>query len=119
MPKRINTHKVFTPKLQGDGSYVTFRSIPYGRVKEIQRQFAEVAEQSTETKIEETNALMESLFKELVTEWNWVDDKGTDMKLPSEGLDIGTLNAEEVEFLSNQIVEQMGLKAQVTAKQKN
>ena len=98
MPKRQATRRVDSEKVMGDDSYVVLRSLKYGNARKIVNQAKEMGD-------EEAEEAMNDLLKEVVAEWNWVDDEGDPLPLPSEGLDVNDLYPHEINFLVNSLVE--------------
>lgn len=102
MAKRrsISREKCFA--VQGEGSWVKIRKLSFGQVAKIQNM-----DEDEMSKEAETEMLME-LVKTQVVEWNWVDDDGEPMSIPSELEDFNAMTAEEFNFLLNIILDGIG-----------
>lgn len=74
MPQRDSTRRLDSSEVQGDGSYVVFRRLEVGLVKEIR------SNPNGKTNLELN---MDSILA-CVVDWNWVDDEGTPLPLPNE-----------------------------------
>jgi len=98
MPKRMSTFKVESDIVQGDGSWVLFRAVPYELVTEAAG--AAAGETNPAYEIEFT----ERLLKVGIAKWNWVDDDDKPMPTPQEGLPVGKLLTSEIEFLVNSLL---------------
>ncbi len=93
MPKRQNIYTILSDEVQGSGSFVKVRAIRYGEA----RQMAPVL--TSEDPEVSGPALIEMLIKHVV-EWNWVDDVGDALPLPTSGDIIDDLTAQEIKFLA-------------------
>jgi hypothetical protein len=94
MAQRISTHKVLSDEVQGEGSYVVLRALPYSMISERskvdQDDFAQVL------------AFNETFLASVVVDWNWVNDAGEALPLPSA--DPGVVNQlviPEFQFIAN------------------
>jgi hypothetical protein len=92
MPQRQNQVKIKSDEVQGEGSFVIFRRLTFGQT----REFGPLLKDENKY-VEGVNALLTAC----VAEWNWVDDAGKPLALPSEGLDLNTLANDEILFLIN------------------
>jgi len=76
MAQRVSTRKVLSDEVQGDGSYVMLRALPYSmisqRAKIDQNDFDQVL------------AFNEQFMAAVVVDWNWVDDAGEKLPLPAD-----------------------------------
>ena len=83
--KRVKRYD--TASVQGEGSYIVLRRPLYGRTKNFGKGL----------ELEE----IETLLCELLIEWNWVDDDGRSLPLPSEDKSVlDQLTDEEFLFLA-------------------
>ena len=85
--------KVDSDEVQGAGSFVRMRSIPYGRIKQARQKDAEGAD------VEAQEAFMQEIIKDAVVEWDWVNDAGEALPIPSGGLNFDELTTDEFSFL--------------------
>lgn len=76
MAHRVSTRKVLSDDVQGDGSYVVLRALPYGMIS----QRAKI-DQSDFDQVLEFN---QQFLAAVVVEWNWVDDAGEPLPLPAD-----------------------------------
>lgn len=76
MAQRITTRKVLSDEVQGEGSYVMLRALPYGMVTQRTKINQEDMEQLLQFNRE--------FLAEVVADWNWVDDQGTPLPLPAD-----------------------------------
>ena len=90
MPQRQNqvTHK--SDEVQGEGSFVVMHRLTFGQVQKFGPLLL-----SDEKYVEGVNALLVAC----VAKWNWVDDEGQPLALPSEGLNLDILSNDEILFL--------------------
>lgn len=110
MPERKGTIRVDASEVQGTDAFVVIQKMSYGAKRRAALMLAEafggtlpanLAEAQIPANVEflRANASFTlELLAEGVLDWNWVDDKGTLMKLPADG-GIDGLTDEEVEFL--------------------
>lgn len=97
MANRQSTRRVGSEAVQGEDSFVVFREMEFGTVLEAMKKGA------GSTNPAEEKEFTERLFKEAVIDWNWVDDNGAPLPLPSKGLEIERLLTTEVIWLVEQI----------------
>ena len=104
MAQRQSTRKVLSDEVQGAGSYVMLRALEYGLIEERMKLDADDA-----------GAILDfnrEFVKAIVVDWNWVDDAGALLPVPSEDPSvISRLVMPEFEFLAsasglNQAAEQ-------------
>lgn len=108
MPQRITNRKIDTPELQGEGSFIVIKSLPYGVTRQLNRistlmQDTENMEKETPERrlqiVEDGVAFTDKIVIDSLVEWNWVDDLGNPMSLPSKPEDLDTLTFEEIQFI--------------------
>lgn len=97
MASRMSTFKVSSEEIQGKDSYVVFKYMKFGTVMEAMKKADD-----PKSKPDEEKAFTVKLLSEAVVEWNWVDDGGKPLPLPSEGLEIESLLTNEVMWLVDQ-----------------
>jgi hypothetical protein len=97
MASRKSTFKVGSEEIQGEDSYVVFHQMSFGMVLEAMKKG------EGKTKPDEEKDFTERLLKDAVVEWNWVDDNGDLLPLPSKGLVIESLLTNEIMWLVEQI----------------
>jgi hypothetical protein len=97
MPKRKYTarQKIDSEAVQGEGSYVVMRRPTWEDIEAL------VGEDGSLDNLTEMQA-GKLLIKDLVEEWNWVDDKDEPLAQPSEDI-FKTLPIEEIMFLVEQV----------------
>jgi len=96
---RQSVRKIDTEALQGKGSYVVLSGLKVSEVKEMQ----------TKAEAEDYDAFSGGLeiVARHIKDWNWEDDDGNALPLPSEDADVmGKLTMQETEFLSKQLLGQ-------------
>jgi len=76
-PQRQNVQTYETTEVQGVGSYVKVRAMTFGQ----SRQMRKIREGMTD---EDKVNWSEKIIKQHVIDWNWVDDDGNPLPLPSE-----------------------------------
>lgn len=104
---RVTSRRVETPELQGEGSFVVFRKLSHGAVKEVRRfmVIGDVKERKdlTVEQIDEMITKEETLTLELVSngivEWNWQDDAGNPLPIPKTTEDLDKMTDEEVQYI--------------------
>jgi len=99
MAKRKTSMREYkTPALQGAGSYVIFKALTVGEIKEIRE---------TRTEVDDGDAFevgLDTIAKHLIG-WNWVDDDGDALPLPSEDPEvINLLTDDECTFLAEKLI---------------
>lgn len=76
MAQRVSTRKVLSDEVQGEGSYVVLRALPYSMISARagvdQNDFTQVL------------AFNETFLASVVVDWNWVDDAGEPLPLPAD-----------------------------------
>lgn len=89
--------RVESDAVQGPGSFVTFRKPDW---KAMRKAMKGTDLQGAEAEI--GLAMMDELVPEMVVAWNWTDDEGKPLPVPSKDAEVfGSLTAEEVMFLIN------------------
>lgn len=76
MAQRVTTRKVLSDEVQGEGSYVMLRALPYGMVTRRSRIDPD--------NMDELMAFNREFLAEIVVDWNWVDDAGKSLSLPAD-----------------------------------
>lgn len=89
MAQRVTTRKVLSDEVQGAGSYVMLRALPYGMV--TRRAKIDQAD------MEQVLAFNQEFLAEVVVDWNWVDDAGAPLALPAQ---VDQLVIPEFEFIA-------------------
>ena len=72
MPQRQNTKRVKSDEVQGEDSWVEVRRLTYGEIVTMRAS-------SGGDRLEQSAAVVTAI----VINWNWVDDAGTPLPLPS------------------------------------
>ena len=72
MPERKGTITVESERVQGEGSWVRVRRLTMGEIRGLRKAEGDTFE------------LGESLVRERVVAWNWVDEKGQPLPQPGE-----------------------------------
>lgn len=99
MPQRLNLNRVETPKVQGDDSYVVVRKISGKMGFRLMAMSAKVRE--GEADVELTREIADTALGQ-VREWNWVDDDGEPLPVPSKIEEpLETLTLEEIMEIVN------------------
>jgi hypothetical protein len=75
MAQRVSTKKILSDAVQGEGSYVVLRALPYGMIS----QRAKI----DQTDFDQVLAFNEQFLAAVVVDWNWVDDEGAPLPLPA------------------------------------
>lgn len=94
MPRRKLTCRVDSAEVQGDGSYVVLRVLPYGAISEAIQRFGQGVA------IENNDEWIRKTISTCVIEWNWVDDDGNPLPLPARA---EMLYGHEIKFLLQHI----------------
>lgn len=118
MPQRQGVVQVDASPVQGDGAWVRVRRMSYGQKQTATRLLAEAcggrvprsrAEAESQVALTteyltEQDAFTQQLLVESVMAWNWVDDAGQPLPLPSaEPAVVLRLTDDEVTFLATAI----------------
>ena len=85
---RNSVVKVDASKIQGEGAYILWRRITWGERKQIQ-------ESNKQGTLDPMQIVIDYL-----DEWNWVDNDGNPLPIPSTLDDLNDLYDEELEFLA-------------------
>ena len=97
MPKRKTVKRFETDEVQGEGSYVVISGV---KVREIRE-----ARSKTDDPNYDDMEFGLSMLTDHILEWNWVDDLGNPLPLPSERPEvIDELTTEESEYLAELLV---------------
>lgn len=108
MAQRITNRKIDTAGLQGEGSFIVIKSLPYGTTRQLNRisalmeQTEKLEELPADEKarvIDDGVAFTDKIIIESLVDWNWVDDRGEAMQLPTKPEDLDTLTFDEVKFI--------------------
>jgi len=94
MAQRQTVIKVPTPEIQGEGSYVEIQQMTVAEAQAYQERI--------NSGIDDATLVTEVLIKYVVG-WDWVDENGDPLPLPSEKGDVMHLLSHELLFLSNQV----------------
>jgi len=89
MAQRITTKKILSNEVQGDGSYVLLRALPY-----------EMITTRASLDLEDMPAVLAfnaEFVQAVVADWNWVDDSGKVLPLPAN---VNDLVVPEFEFIA-------------------
>lgn len=108
MPKRLNTIRLESTEVQGEGSFVVLRRLDWKTAQHNNRALAElnngvlpgVAERVTVTLalLDTNQQITDEMLRAAIIEWNWVDDAENPLPLPRDA-GIGHLSDLEVQFL--------------------
>lgn len=97
MAKRISVRKFDTEKVQGEGSYAILSSLKVDEVRKLRIQGKDPEFDAFEGGME--------LLAEHIVEYNWVDDEGELLPLPSEDPTvIGKLTHAEADYLADLMI---------------
>jgi HEPN domain-containing protein len=80
MPQRQLIYRYPTPEVQGEDSYVKIRAPKVRDIKALRKVLSQSVEEQLEAQTE--------LIRKHVVEWNWVDDEGNQLPLPSDDLTV-------------------------------
>lgn len=105
MPKRQNVFEVPADIVQGEDSFVRYRAMNYKRSKLVAAKLAAIEkndELAEDEKLDRQVEISEQLLIDYIVDWNWVDDDGKPLPLPSADREVlDRLTNEEVTFLSS------------------
>lgn len=76
MAQRVSTRKVLSDEVQGEGSYVMLRALPYSMIS----QRAKINQDD----FDQVLAFNQQFIASVVADWNWVDDAGELLPLPAD-----------------------------------
>lgn len=97
MPKRQRTKRVPTLELMGEGSWIEVRKITVQQAKELRKRTADLSE-------DELQDYSRDWIAEHVLAWNWVDDDGETLPLPSDDPSVlDQLTPDELAFIGRAI----------------
>jgi hypothetical protein len=102
MAQRQSTFRVSSEEVQGEDSYVVFHHMSFGTVLEAMKKGGD-EKADGKTSADEEKKFTEKLLQDAVVEWNWVDDNGEPLPLPSKGLEIESLLTGELMWLVDQV----------------
>ncbi len=103
MAKRLAVYTVPSDEVQGEGSYVKIRAVTRGEAKELTRVLEGLSQA-------ERIARDDQFLADHIYDWNWVDDDGNPLPLPSQDISVlDRLTVQESTFLAECIT---GEKAQ-------
>ena len=104
MAKRQGVKKIDSSEVMGEGSYVTFRPIPYSAVRDILKMNEDESEVSGTNRLETSDYIVNLVIDALV-EWDWVGYDDEPLPIPTT-LDefCKTLNTFETQFLTKQLL---------------
>lgn len=98
MAKRNNTQRVESDVVQGEGSYVVIKRPTFGEIEMLQDEF-NVGEKQTAA---EVTLMVSAMLGSFVKEWDWVDDNGSPLPVPTnDPAIVRMLTDSEVTFLLN------------------
>lgn len=89
MAQRVSTRKVLSDEVQGEGSFVLLRALPYGMI--TKRATID------QTDMAQVLAFNQEFVEAVVVDWNWVDDEGTPLSIPAN---VNDLVVPEFEFIA-------------------
>lgn len=99
--------RVESTEVQGEGSFVEFRGLPYAIYREAVRRVEHApkdAQGNAQVTFADNDAHLREVLETTVARWNWVDDTGQPMPTPANGLALDTLMLSEVNWLYAQAV---------------
>lgn len=100
MSKRNNVVRRMSESVQGEGSWVDVRKLSWGVSRDLALfSMQQGSGKPTPELMEKTEA---TILAHLVA-WNWVDENGTPMPLPTTVDDMRTLTEEEMNFLTEAV----------------
>lgn len=101
MPVRQNTKRVPSDEVQGEGSFVEIKRLTYGEIKMLRTASDDRLTQSAD------------VVRTVVVNWNWVDDAGQPLPLPSADPDVlDLLTDAEIGFIGKALGAETEKKAQ-------
>lgn len=96
--RRTAIREIKTTTLQGAGSFVKLRSLTVGEIKKVRETREEIDDG------EKFEVGLDMIIEHLLG-WNWVDDDGNPLPLPSEDpAVIDLLTDEECTFLAEKLI---------------
>lgn len=109
MPRRVSKVRHPSEDIQGEGSYVVLRKLTWKEMKD-RGWLSDKKDEKGNQRIEQG----EALITYCLVEWNWADDDGSPLPLPSnDPTVIDGFTDEEVAFLLEKIV---GSKVEIAQK---
>lgn len=98
MPKRVSVRRFETDEVQGEGSYVVLTSL---KVKEVRW----LRQQSKDKDFDAFEGGLKLLVQHIL-KWNWVDDHGEALPLPSvDPSVVDNLTNDEADYLSELLID--------------
>ncbi len=99
MPKRQDTHRHDSKDVQGEGSYVVVRDMTVAELLAYLERTA-IQESRPDTEVGKTFEENAASAVKLVVDWNWVDDQGQPLPLPSAAPEVlRMLTGPELRFI--------------------
>lgn len=104
---RVTSYRVPTTDLQGENSYVVFRRLGWKTAREVNKYLvignvqtrSDLTVDEIEKRIAEEERLTSECVLNGILEWNWQDENGTPIPIPTKMEDLDALTADEVTFL--------------------
>lgn len=104
---RVTSYRVDTKDLQGEGSFVVFRRLGWKSAREVRkfimlgnvRERPDLSVDEIEKRIAEEERLTSDCVLNGILEWNWEDEHGKPIAIPTKMSDLDDLTADEVTFL--------------------
>lgn len=103
MAKRRSTYRVSSEEVQGEGSFVVLRAVPY----KVAREALSLRGDSAGVSLVEAEQYVRSLIASSIVEWDWVDDDDNLLPVP-EGDNLDSLLSLEVKFLTEELLGTLG-----------
>lgn len=99
MAKRRSTYRIDSKEVQGEGSFVILRAVPY----RVAREALELRGDSEGLSLVEAEKYVSTLIANSIVEWDWVDDDDNPLPIPEEG-NLDNLLSLEVKFLTEKLL---------------
>jgi hypothetical protein len=100
MPKRKTTRRKFpSTEVQGADSWIVIKMPTWGELKELKRLLSQADEDDDAAQA--ASEAHERMMIEKILDWNWVDDDGNLLPLPSENAAVlNALTGDEMIFIA-------------------
>lgn len=105
MAKRRSTYRANSEEVQGEGSFVVLKAVPY----KVAREALALRDDSAGVSLVEAERYVRSLIAGSIVKWNWVDDDGGPLSIP-EGDNLDDLLSLEVKFLTGELLGSLDTK---------
>lgn len=105
--------RIDSSSIQGEGSYIEMRGIPYSLLREAGKRMElapKDAKGNARMTFNDQDEHLQQVIRSAVVKWNWSDQDDKPIPVPTDpAFDMGLLTVEEIQFIYQAAVGQNGI----------